>query len=138
MALIKCPECGQEISANSVSCFYCGCKIGENDLDLVQEDDCSTDEKTVPKGTRSLEYNKIGKKSIIVGCIFWIIGFFKIFIYNGGEEYSSNSINAYVGGDAYNLIINATYFAGLSVIGGTLIISGILVMIYAKLQEKSY
>lgn len=124
MALIKCPKCGQEISANSVSCFYCGCKIGENDLDLVEEDDCSTDEKTVPKGTRSLEYNKIGKISIIVGCIFWIIGFFKILIHSGIEE--------------YKLILNAIYFAGLSVIGGTLIISGILVMIYAKLQEKSY
>ncbi|MEG1028094.1 MAG: zinc-ribbon domain-containing protein, partial [Oscillospiraceae bacterium] len=27
MALIKCPECGKEISDKIKSCIHCGCKI---------------------------------------------------------------------------------------------------------------
>nr|WP_315024831.1 hypothetical protein [uncultured Aminipila sp.] len=125
--LIKCPECEKDISANSISCFYCGCVIEEKDENIVEEniaeeDTLSSTTTSSSDSAKSLEYNKIGKTSIIVGCIFWAIGFFKIFIYNGG--------------DTYNIIINATYFAGLAVIGGALIISGVLVMIYGKLKDK--
>lgn len=28
MALIKCPDCGKEISDRAASCMYCGCPIG--------------------------------------------------------------------------------------------------------------
>ena len=43
------------------------------------------------------------------------------------SDYSSLSVNAYVGGDAYNYIINAGYFAGyFALAGGCLTSSAIL------------
>lgn len=55
------------------------------------------------------------------------------------EHYYNNSyssVNAYVGGDAYNYIINAGYFAGYMALGGSLIItSAILLVINEKLQN---
>ena len=38
--------------------------------------------------------------------------------YYNSEEYAILNQNAYVGGDAYNFIINGTYFTGYSVLGG--------------------
>lgn len=38
--------------------------------------------------------------------------------YRNSEDYFSTSVNAYVGGDAYNYIINGTYFTGFMVLAG--------------------
>ena len=46
MALIKCPECGSEISDKSEVCIKCGCPLGKS----VVEDDCS-DEGSMVKPT---------------------------------------------------------------------------------------
>lgn len=51
-------------------------------------------------------------------------GFDKKDNYYNPESYSSLSENAYVGGDAYNYIINGTYFAGYCALGGALAICG--------------
>jgi hypothetical protein len=54
--------------------------------------------------------------SYVFCALFVGIGFYKLFAYNNPEgSYGGNLVNAYVGGDAYNFIINAnlatTYFA---------------------------
>jgi hypothetical protein len=46
--------------------------------------------------------------------------------YYNSENYSSLNRNAYVGGDAYNYIINGTYFTGYSVIGCGCMLSGVI------------
>lgn len=63
--------------------------------------------------------------------------------YYNSEEYSILNQNAYVGGDAYNFIINGTYFTGYSVLGGAsglgaiiLLCSYINVLNHDKLIEK--
>ena len=33
MAMIKCPECGKEISDKSLMCMNCGCPIKKDDQD---------------------------------------------------------------------------------------------------------
>ncbi len=53
-------------------------------------------------------------------------GFDKKNHYRNYDEYSWGSVNAYVGGDAYNYIINAGYFAGYMALGGCLIISSVI------------
>lgn len=71
---------------------------------------------------------------IIIGVIMLGIGFCKIWFYeNPGSRYEfdslyddddEESINAYVGGDAYNFIINGTYFTAFSVLGtGSILIA---------------
>jgi hypothetical protein len=45
----------------------------------------------------------------IVSVFFVGMGLYKMFFYDNGESFLSDPINAYVGGDAYNFIINANY-----------------------------
>ncbi len=47
----------------------------------------------------------------------------------GNTSYYSRSENAYVGGDAYNYIINGTYFTAFAVASGACVISSILSMV---------
>lgn len=47
--------------------------------------------------------------SYVLGAWFIGSGFFKMWIYKASEYSWESSINAYVGGDAYNYIINAGY-----------------------------
>lgn len=68
---------------------------------------------------------------LIIGVIMVGIGFQKHKVYKNPnyDNYSynnKNSVNAYVGGDAYNYIINGTYFTAYSILGtGALIIATI-------------
>lgn len=76
------------------------------------------------------------KKTISKILLFLSLTFFAVgayFVYQGFDkkdnyyqsDYSwSKSVNAYVGGDAYNYIINGTYFAGYCALGGAMFICG--------------
>lgn len=59
---------------------------------------------------------------LVLGTYFLQQGFDKKDNYYMSEHYSSLNENAYVGGDAYNYIINGTYFAGYCALGGTMFI----------------
>ena len=63
----------------------------------------------------------------IAGVILCGIGFYKKDFYSYYKSYSyssSNYVNAYVGNDADNYIINASYFAGYVSLGGSLLVLG--------------
>lgn len=64
---------------------------------------------------------------IILAIVFFCLGFFKMVVYE-----NSLGINVYVNGDAYNYIINANYFTGFSVLGGSCLIGGILLIVAGK------
>lgn len=51
------------------------------------------------------------------------------------SEYSSRTKNAYVGGDAYNYIINGTYSTSFFVLATGFLISGVLCIIGGKLID---
>lgn len=68
---------------------------------------------------------------LLLSIVFFAIGIYCV--YQGFDkkdnyaqsEYSwGENVNAYVGGDAYNYIINGTYFAGYCALGGALLICG--------------
>lgn len=52
--------------------------------------------------------------------------------YINSEDYPSINVNAYVGGDAYNYIINGTYFTGYMVLGGSSGIASVLLFCLSK------
>lgn len=57
---------------------------------------------------------------IMVGIMFLSMGFYKKMAYSNPDKAYTTSddyINSYVGGDAFNYIINGTYFMAYSVIG---------------------
>lgn len=76
-----------------------------------------------------LKYSKIFK---IMSVIFLLVGL--LLVFEGfdkknnyvNSEYSSLNENAYVGGDAYNYIINASYFVGYITLGSACIISSVM------------
>lgn len=58
----------------------------------------------------------------VIGIIFCIVGFTKKNTYSNSKYSWEKSHNAYVNGDAYNYIINGTYFTGYMVLGGSLLV----------------
>ena len=61
---------------------------------------------------------------IIIGIIMVSIGFYKHLVYENSSY--RDEVNVYVGGDAYNYIINGTYFTAYAVLGmGSFIIATI-------------
>ena len=69
---------------------------------------------------------------IIMALYFFSEGFDKKDNYNYDENYSILNKNAYVGADAYNFIINGTYFTGYLVIGSAMMISGMISLLISE------
>lgn len=82
--------------------------------------------------------------SFIISAIVMWLGLDKMFNYNNGELYPYEYHNAYVGGDAYNYIINGNYATGFFVLATMFALMGIgfIVLYYlsrmADGQEKLY
>ena len=74
--------------------------------------------------------------SIIAGIFFLYRGYDVKNNYYSSEYYSSLNTNAYVGGDAYNYIINGNYFTGYMVIGGICILIGFISMAAASVIDR--
>ena len=85
---------------------------------------------------------------ISLGVIFLCMSFYKKNSYSNPDSdsaysYNTEYTNSYVGGDAYNYIINGTYFTGYAVLGmGSLIIASITgtatLRLSIKLEENNY
>ena len=61
--------------------------------------------------------------------IFLYKGYDKMSNYRSPQYYSSNSVNAYVGGDGYNYIINGNYATGFFVLAMGFFIAGTVCVI---------
>ncbi|MGA4519257.1 hypothetical protein ACPA0F_18525 [Solibacillus silvestris] len=81
-------------------------------------------------------FNVIG--SFLVAAIFMFMGFYKMFVYeSGGEDYfDDESVNAYVGGDAYNFIINGTYTTAYFVLTLAFMVLGCTFLIVNAIRSK--
>lgn len=82
MSMIKCPECGLDISDKAKSCPQCGCPISDN--------------VCIDTKTKSRRVNKL--RVFIVGLIVLVvlIGSFAVFINpNSAERATLNAIKAY-------------------------------------------
>lgn len=65
-----------------------------------------------------------------------IMGFNKMFIYENSDLSFIPSKNAYVGGDAYNYIINASYSTAWFVLAGVCAIIGLTFVVANYLNKK--
>lgn len=124
----KCIKCGKELENGAEFCNECG-SSQKNDIPseggtkIVEDVPKSEPRKIV----LSEKYSFLRVSSIfsaIIGVIVWCYGFYKYLSYNSGDY--GDAVNAYVGGDAYNFIINGTYFTAFSVIGGVFILGAII------------
>ena len=145
MAVLKCSECGKEdIVESAVYCPKCGSKLKHPDEKSVL---LTSTEKP------SINESKISflKSLRILVCVIAFIGIVISIVFfskakDVKEVYHNSdygSKNAYVGGDAYNYIINGTYFTGYSIIGsagmlGAIILFGNAVMLTVKIEEYNF
>lgn len=63
-------------------------------------------------------------------------GFYKMLAYENHDSIYLDNVNAYVGGDAYNYIINSNYFVGFNVLGLTSIIIATSIVITSAINSK--
>ncbi|MCZ8538532.1 hypothetical protein M9R32_15160 [Paenisporosarcina quisquiliarum] len=97
------------------------------------------------QNNRVVEENNLGVfsfLSFIVSAIFVGIGFHKIFAYENvdAEEYeylAEDNVNSYVGGDAYNFIINANYATGYFVLATLFVIIACTLLIIKELRNNT-
>ena len=78
----------------------------------------------------------VGVIFIIVAFIFIFIGFDKMNNYYNNEDYPRRNKNAYVGGDAYNYIINGTYATAYFTLASGCMISGVICFIGSGLTKE--
>lgn len=89
-----------------------------------------------------MKKNSLSKKLYIIAVCFYILsaialykGYDKVTNYQSSEYYSLN-VNAYVGGDAYNYIINSNYATGYYVLSmGTLLTGTLFVLTGLLIKE---
>jgi hypothetical protein len=74
--------------------------------------------------------------SFLSGCFTLYKGIDKMTNYYNGE-YSSNLVNAYVGGDAYNYIINGTYATAFFVLTAMFVLAAVGFVIIHYLSKKN-
>lgn len=86
-------------------------------------------------GIKAKAVNGISLISFGISFIFICIGFDKLFRYENGDSYPYKLHNAYVGGDAYNYIINGNYATAYFVLATLFLILGFGVLILAYLKQ---
>lgn len=86
MALVKCKECGKEISDKAVTCPNCGCPTSvESNIASSTNKESESEQYKFPDTTIYRIQEKKDSKAAIVGCILDIIAFFSIgFLSIGG------------------------------------------------------
>lgn len=104
-----CAKCGHEMPESATACPHCGTPV--------------TNSSAAKKPPTTALY-------IIAACLYAMSlfmlfkGWDKMTHYHNSESYPSLNVNAYVGGDAYNYIINGNYATGFFVLGAGFFLSG--------------
>lgn len=136
-----CPECGKENFKQVANCVFCGYPFQEEQKTSNIVDDNRSTSSLGSNGSKTLEKaHRLRITSYIffvISGIFFILGLYVKHVYaNSDYSYVTNR-NAYVGGDAYNFIINGTYFAGYAVLTIGFLICAIIMLTTAIKMEVS-
>ena len=77
------------------------------------------------KNNRVNVWTGLSVVSFVISAILIFVGFEKMFVYENGESYPYDLHNAYVGGDAYNYIINGNYATAFFVLATLFALLGV-------------
>lgn len=66
MALIKCPECGQEISSKATVCIHCGCPLSTIDEQNLVQNKAFLENKSVSKSQNTRFAKKCKIRNVII------------------------------------------------------------------------
>ena len=145
-----CSKCGNETPNGSIFCTMCGVKILNEEANNIKKN--SGQEREVKSNEKVTQNDKDNKKlsenhqiiwNILSGIMFVIsaimiyIGHDKLTNYYSSTTYSSLNKNAYVGGDAYNYIINGTHATSFFVLATMSAIIAVSFIIIGYLDKIS-
>jgi len=114
----KCPFCAEEIVGEVSICPFCGKTIA------AEKEYSENVSEKIEAEREGFKFPMSSIVSYILSLVFVSIGFYKMWSYNSGEDYPFRAVNAYVGGDAYNYIINSNYAVGYFVLALTFVLWG--------------
>lgn len=77
-----------------------------------------------------------GVLSYFLSAVFIYMGFHKMFVYENPESFLEESVNAYVGGDAYNYIINGNYATGFFVLSLLFVVLGSFLIYFDYIRKR--
>ncbi len=159
--MANCPNCGGEIKEMAIECKHCRIKIVDytSDAELKELDNrthqghpqtdvnvekilsYASDENLSKNNTQWLLISAC--ISYLMAAIFLGLGFHKMFVYKPPDSGYDTITNVYVGGDAYNYIINANYataYFSLAVfcviVGLTFILTNYIIGIQIAVNKK--
>ena len=133
---VKCPKCGQLLTAEPGAvgtCPKCNTRV------VCPKED---PEKNVVDATqRQITQTKSNESGLLVLSILFFItsGYFLFQAYDKITNYRNadfSSVNAYVGGDAYNYIINGTYSTTYVVIALIFVVCAFGCLILRAIKRK--
>lgn len=138
-----CKECGAVIAAENSYCPQCGTEISsEVKQTLLAGETSNMGDKAggsgmeAPKDTKLSTWCWMAIISLLCGCFTLYKGINKMTCYDPGNPFSNLSVNAYVGGDAYNYIINGTYATAFFVLTSMFVLAAIGFIIIHYLTAK--
>ena len=108
-------------------------------LNKTIERSSNNEQKNIQNTTQP--YNAFSTMGFMAAIISVIMGFYKMFAYENydDEDYFSDyedNVNAYVGGDAYNYIINGTYTTSYFVLALVFTVFACTMLILKEIKNK--
>ena len=145
-----CKNCGQELADGVQFCPACGAEVKQvsaangqeaisaaaANANLQPEQTETTAAATKPAAKELSNWCYGAIVSAILAFVTLCMGFNKLWRYDSGDEYGFDAVNAYVGGDAYNYIINGTHAIAYFVLTTMFVLLAIGLLILHYLSQK--
>ena len=112
-----------------MKCNNCGKELNEND------EVCPASEGGINKRSDSFKVKAWIAYALALLCTG--VGFYKMYYYNNPEYSFMDSVNAYVGGDAYNFIINSNYAAAWFTLAVAMVVLGSALLICSEINRNT-
>jgi len=136
-----CRKCGNLLEVDKFCCKQCEFNNETEvtiDISENQASELNANYSDIKKRNKNITVWLIASLISFLGCFISVFkGFYKMYNYNSGESYPYNSVNSYVGGDAYNFIINGTYATAFFILGLIFVTLGIGLLIIHFMRENS-
>ena len=138
-----CKKCGAMIPSGQSKCEKCGWEVPQSNQETVsspiEEQALTVPEQNTQK-TEKTKWSVWGHLAIVslcCGAFTFYKGLDKMFRYDSGDSYPHKYVNAYVGGDAYNYIINGTYATAFFVLTAMFVLAAIGLVVVHYVSKKA-
>ena len=137
-----CKKCGAMIPNGQSKCEKCGWEVPQNNQETtssIREQALTTpgQNSQVAKKSKLSVWCYLAIVSLCCGAFTFYKGLDTMFRYDSGDSYPHKYVNAYVGGDAYNYIINGTYATAFFVLTAMFVLAAIGLVVVHYVSKKA-